>query len=62
VQPERLCQLKILVTPPGIEPATLWLVVQCLNQLRHCMRHTLNVPSCNEYWPEDGVTEPKHVA
>ena len=23
------------MTPQGIEPATIWLVAQCLNQLRH---------------------------
>jgi hypothetical protein len=23
------------MTPSGTEPATFWLVVQCLNQLRH---------------------------
>jgi hypothetical protein len=32
---EGLGQLKNPMTSPGIEPATFWLVAQCLNQLRY---------------------------
>ena len=40
VRPEGLYKWKIQVTPSWIEPVTLRLVVQCLNQLRHSVpRH-----------------------
>jgi hypothetical protein len=35
VRPNGLCQWKVPMTPSGIEPATLQLVMQCLNQLCH---------------------------
>ena len=35
VRPARFCKWKILMTPSGIERATLRFVAQCLKQLRH---------------------------
>jgi len=35
VRPEGLSQRKVSVAPPGMKPTALWLVAQCLNQLRH---------------------------
>ena len=31
----RHIHVKSLMTPSGIEPATFWLVAQCLDQVRH---------------------------
>ena len=42
VRPEGLSQRKIIVTPSGIEPATVRLVVLCLNQLRHRVLNIIN--------------------
>jgi hypothetical protein len=39
VRSEELCQWRFPLTPSGIEPATFWLVPQCLSQLRHPVPH-----------------------
>jgi len=41
VRPERLCQWKNPMTPLGIEPATFWLVAQCLSQLHRYVPQSL---------------------
>ena len=58
VRPEGLCQWKIPITPSGIEPATFWLVAQCLNQQQ--VLHAISIvntdkastilKNCVEYW------------
>jgi hypothetical protein len=50
VRPEGLCQRKIPVTTSEIEPATLRLVAQCLNQPRHQQCATLSSTRSWKYY------------
>jgi len=50
------------MTPAGIEPATFRFIAQHLNHCATAVPHTMSVSSYNEYWPEDGLVKPKHVA
>jgi hypothetical protein len=50
VRPEVLCQWKFPMTTLGNEPATFWLVAQCLNQLRYRVPHAGFVCASNWYF------------
>jgi len=43
VRPEGLCQWNVPMTPSRIEPETLRLVAQCLDQLRHRVPPTIGI-------------------
>ena len=50
VQPEGLSQWKITITSSGIEPTTLLLLAQCLNQLRHTLLVRTNSKGREYLW------------
>jgi hypothetical protein len=49
VRPEGLFQRKTPMTPSEIEPATFWLVAQCLNELRQLVPHAFMWPNDKQY-------------
>jgi hypothetical protein len=55
VRLEGLGQLKNPMTSSGIEPATFWLVAECLNQLRYRVPQYHKAPPM--YWRKNGVVQ-----
>jgi len=48
-------------TPLGIEPVTLWLVAQCLNQLRYHVPHSSLIQTTNKTEIHSCISGIKHV-